>query len=60
MNVCDILLFDLHFSQSDTVERTVDEVQKQYANIKQRGMPDINSILIHELEKRLILICRSI
>jgi hypothetical protein len=41
MNVCDILFFDLHFSQSDTVQRTVDEVRKQYANIKQRGMPDI-------------------
>jgi hypothetical protein len=36
MNVCDILFFDLHFSQSDTVQRTVDEVRKQYANIKQR------------------------
>ena len=60
MNVCDILFFDLHFRQSDTVQRTVDEVRKQYANIKQRGMPDINSISIHQLEKRLILICRSI
>ena len=60
MHVCDILFFDLHFSQSDIVQRMVEEVWKQYANIRQRGMPDINSISLHQLEKRVILICRAI
>ena len=44
MHVCDILFFDLHFSQSDIVQRMVEEVWKQYANIRQRDMPDINTL----------------